>query len=430
MKATRILIVEDNRALSLALAAAVSQSGATTEIVATATQAREKLENARFPFAAMILDIGLPDQNGLQFLESLPASCRPPTLVITAHGELDNTIQARKLGVQEFFTKPLDFEHFKTSISRLIHQVAESSKEAENSTAYIGAAPSMRSVFQQIAHACASHDPVLITGQTGTGKSLTAELIHHNGPQAGGRRVFFRPPSQNQTEELNQALEKAQKGVLILDDLGDLEMDAQTELIRQWEQEPESFPRILAISGRNPREAVEKGECRSDLFYRLQVLEVRLPSLVERIEDLPALFSFFLAQLQPGRGFTIEDEVMNYLQSHNWTGNLRELRNVASFVITSCSSGSIISPQHLPEYLLSDVPNSDMESRDDLDHALDQWLDQSGSLDSYKDLSEELERKLIQQLLRRFDGKLARMANRMNANRTTLRKKIRSGVSE
>ena len=171
MKPKKILIVEDNRALGAALAAASSQTGASTELVATASLARKELESAQEPFTAMVLDIGLPNQNGLELLESLPESCRPPTIVITAHGELDNTIHARKLGVLAFFPKPLDFGAFKEALGNLPVPIKDEVGEDTPHSTFIGAAPAMRPVFQQIAQACASDVPVLISGETGTGKS-------------------------------------------------------------------------------------------------------------------------------------------------------------------------------------------------------------------------------------------------------------------
>ena len=198
----KVLIVEDNRALGTALAAAVSQCGARTELVATASQARQQLESARRPFDAMVLDIGLPDQHGLAFLESLPEDCRPPTLVITAHGELENTIQARKLGVLEFFPKPLDFVAFKAALGNLPRLGDSNESEERKTSAFIGAASAMRIVFQQIAHACASHVPVLLTGETGTGKSLAARLIQRDGMEDGRPAGTYHPTGADQVDGL------------------------------------------------------------------------------------------------------------------------------------------------------------------------------------------------------------------------------------
>ncbi len=425
MSMPQVLIVEDERALSLALAAAVRQAGATSEVAPTAAQARRKLNEASKPFSAMILDIGLPDENGLSFLDSLPDGARPPTLVITAHGGIENTIQARKLGVREFFPKPLEFDEFKSTLTSLIGEVRDAQPAQEPSAAFIGAAPSMRPVFQQIAHACASDATVLITGETGTGKSLVADLVQRNSENSSQPVITFRPSSQNQSAELVAALERALTGILIVDDVGELQADAQAELLQNWERDQETFPRILAATGTNLREAVENSQFRSELFYRLQVLEISLPPLRDRLEDLPALFEFFVAQLQPGRGISADDDVLSRLESYAWPGNLLELRNVASYALTACGAGSRIGLNHLPEHLISADSPKEFDIGKELGDALGTWLDSHQELPTYRELADDVERILIKQLLARHDGKLARVASAMGANRTTLRKKLK-----
>ena len=351
---------------------------------------------------------------------------RPPTIVITAHGEIENTIQARKLGVHQFLRKPLEFSLLKESLNQLLAQPTEDTKALEKPSAYIGAAPAMQPIFQQIAHACATEIPVLISGETGTGKSVTADLICRNGPMQTGQCVLYRPSPEGQLEEIKSVLEKARGGVLVVDSLKNLNKSSQTELLHQWENESSNFPRIIAISDSDLRTETESGRFRNDLFYRLQVLDIRLPALQERMEDLPALFSFFLAQFQPGRSIFPGKDTLHYLEQHSWTGNLLELRNVASFAVTACGSGYQILPVHLPEYIRDGGRGESSSTQDSLDKALDQWIDDSGDLNSYQNLTNSLEQKLIHLLLQRFDGKLARMANTMNANRTTLRKKLRN----
>lgn len=426
MSMAKVLIVEDERALSLALAAAVRAAGALTDLAPTAALAGQRLQEAEPPYAAMILDIGLPDQNGLRFLAQIPEERRPPVLVITAHGEIDNAISARKLGVREFFPKPLDFDAFKHALQRLLRQSdATAPPLPARSSAYIGAAPSMRPVFQQIAHACASDVPVLITGETGSGRSLTAELIHRNCARAAQPLVQLRPGGTRSSCELTAAWGRAGSGVLLLDDVAQLSAESQAELVRLWEADGPGSPRILAISLGGLREAVERGLLRSDLFYRLQVLEVRLPSLRKRGEDLPALFSFFLAQFDPGRSIAVDEAVLDQLRGYDWPGNLRELRNVASYALTVSGGSGTIQPLHLPGHLGAVVHGEPERLRERLEQAADEWLNQFDEWPPYRDLAGEWERLLISRLLPRFEGKLARLAGSLQANRTTLRKKLR-----
>lgn len=426
-----ILIVEDEHALSLALAAAVKQAGFQGEPAPTAARARKALQSKR-SYHAMILDIGLPDQNGLEFLESLPATQRPPTIVITAHGEIENTITARKLGVIDFFPKPLDFAKFQGALRRVAKSIPskqDTTDPAPEAVAFVGAAPSMRPVFQQIAHCCASDDPVLIRGGTGTGKSHAARLIQGNSMRSGPSETLVIGPS-TYSKPLNSALKKAQGGVLILEEIASLNPEAQSELVRQIEsRSPRDFPRLIATTREDLRSLAQDGTFRSDLFYRLQVLELRLPSLRDRMEDLPALVSYFIGQLIPDRNLSITEPALAQLMSYDWPGNLRELHNSIAFALTVSSGAGAIEGSDLPDYLRGETPSSDANAPALLVQALDSWLDarlneEEGPI--YRDLAESLEATLIRRLLERYDGKLARMASALQANRTTLRRRLQN----
>ena len=431
----RILIVEDERALGLALAATVRQASALGEIAPTAAIARKLLGEGGGRFSAMILDIGLPDENGLNFLASLPEEKRLPTIVITAHGEIENTIAARKLGVSEFLTKPLDFSGFTVALKRILPKSAagESSRAGRYPGPFIGAAPGMRPVFQQIAHACATGDPVLISGETGSGKSLATTLIHRNSDRSDQAVVTLRPGAGGQAEALGGALARAAGGVLILEDLEDFDADAQAELVCRWDEGREGFPRILATTGTDLHPAVEAGKLRSDLYYRLQVLEVRLPALRQRIEDLPALIDFFLGELEPGRAVSVDRAAMRCLQEYAWPGNLRELRNVASYALTVGGGAAVIDLSHLPAHLVAVEARGGAETPSDLERELGVWIGEKldglseDKMPTYRELADELERLLLQGLLGRFDGKLSRLVGALKGNRTTLRKKLQQG---
>ena len=434
MSTPHILIVEDQRALAMALAAAVRQSGASSEIAPTAAVARQWLESSERGFSGMILDIGLPDENGLDFYAGLPAETRPPALVVTAHGEIDKTIAARKLGIAEFLTKPLDFERFRDSLERILPEPAEetdsrSGPSDRGATTFIGASKAMRPIFQQVAHACASGEPVLISGETGTGKTLVASVIRHNSTRGEVPFAAFHCSGEKRVEELRQALEAARGGILLVEEIENLDPESQGELIRFWESGETRFPRILATCDPALRDAVDAGDFRSDLYYRLQVLAVRLPPLRDRIEDLPALFDFFLAEVAPDRVLQVDTAALQQLSAYPWPGNLRELHNVATFAATVSGGAARIGTLDLPDHLKTEVAEAVGGDRD-LDRVLAGWIeahleerDESGP--TYRELSAALERRLIRLLLDRHDGKLARLATEMKANRTTLRKKLK-----
>jgi DNA-binding NtrC family response regulator len=436
----KVLIVEDERALALALAAAVRHAGAASELAPTAAQARRKLREAG-PFDAMILDIGLPDQSGLDFLRALPENGRLPTLVVTAHGGIENAITARKLGVREFFTKPLEFVAFTGILSALLKESPrapaatgpEAGVGAGAGAAFIGAAPAMRRVFQQIAHACASVEPVLIRGGTGTGKTRVARIIRDHSLRGTGPGEDIAAGPGLTSGELIDAIHRSKGGALIIEGIAALRPAEQDELVRRIEEADADFPRIIATCGPDLHEAVTRGDFRSELYYRLQVLEVRLPALRERVGDLPVLTDYFAGQLAPARMIETSSAALRRLESHDWPGNLRELRNVVSYALTAGAGGSRIDVTHLPAYLGSDPGwGADQVDQlpDELSRELSRWVGarMSGNPPpTYRDLSEVLEAELLRELLRRHDGKLARLASEMKANRATLRRKLREG---
>jgi DNA-binding NtrC family response regulator len=425
----RVLIVEDERALAIAFAAAVRQSGAASELAPTAAQARRLLRESP-PFDALILDIGLPDENGLAFLASLTEAERLPTLVVTAHGEIGNTIAARKLGVREFFTKPLDFATFTGALATILRPAARRAAPApESDSAFLGAAPAMRPVFRQIAHACASDEPVLLRGETGSGKTRVARLIREHSREKDAPFVLHAAGAA----PLAEALTNAQGGVLVVEDLTSLPADEQALLVRGIEADDATFPRLLATVSSDLATAVTGGTLRSDLYYRLQVLEVSLPPLRERLEDLPALADFFAAKLAPGRRIEIHDEALARLLSHDWPGNLRELRNLLSFALTAAAGAPVIERRHLPAYLVDppEVPDEETGPTclpEPLVRGLRDWIEarfRQGSTPTYRELSETLETGLIRELLPRYGGRLARLASELQANRATLRKRLK-----
>lgn len=434
MNTPRFLIVEDEHALARALAATIEHAGATSDIAATATQARKRLQASRQSYAAMILDIGLPDQNGLKFLDSLGEDFDLPTIIITAHGEIQNTIAARKLGVLELFQKPLDFDGFNHSLQRIIASTRKHREQVEkpptDTAAYIGAARSMRPVFQQIAHCCASNEPVLVRGEIGSGKSHTARVIKTFGTRSHEDACTLVAGPSTTIAELNDSLAQAEAGALIIEDVEQLSDTAQAELVRMIETRPAStFPRLIATTSQDLHQAVTTGRFRSELFYRLQILEVRLPPLRQRMDDLPALISFFLGQLKPGRNVSVSEAAMDRLFAYQWPGNLRELLNAMAYALTISAEATNIDPSHLPSYLSI---QTDADKSDHLPGPLlsemKAWLDQyfeTTEQPRYHDLESRLEVTLIEQLLERYDGKLAPMATALKANRSTLRRKLR-----
>lgn len=433
MKEDVVLIVEDEHALSLALAAAVRRVNASSDICATAAIARRKLQAKGAAYRAMILDLGLPDERGLDFLASLAANERPPTLVVTAHGEIENTIAARKLGVVEFLTKPLQFDALNATLNRLLApgNCAPAAIPELSATRFQGRSAAIQPVFQQIAQACHTNVPVLIMGEPGTGRSLVAQLIAEHGSDP--LRSF-----EDANDELKDLLNRlgapclsAFGGTLLLENIEMLDLETQAELLRVWDRFAKVCRRVVVTTTPGLARKLAEGTFLPELFYRCRVLEINLPPLRERGDDGGILTSHFLRELSPDGMLKLTAEAEERLRQHSWPGNLRELRNVLESMAIQAAGSPLLGFDHLPEYIqrvTKGAPSGLAAVK--LDELMNHWLEQRlitlnpEETPAYDDLRADLERSLVKALLGRCEGKLARVASLFRANRNTLRRKL------
>jgi DNA-binding NtrC family response regulator len=463
MTARRILIIEDEAALAKALASVCQRLGAAATLSASGELGLQELSAGLF--ALVILDIGLPDMSGLRVMERMNQTTpRPPVLIITAHGTLDNAVTARQLGAAGYLVKPLDLADLQQTVQQILASDASLTLHSapptdspgwpaeDTSTLLGGAAPAMQRVFVAIAHATTSDAPALITGPTGTGKTLVARIIHANSPRR--RQPFVALLCSALPEQLLESelfghekgaftgaagmrpghLERAAGGTLLLDEIADIPAAVQAKLLRFVEEK--SFNRLggrvdlhvdlrlITATNRRLRDEVQAGRFREDLYYRLNVLEIELPSLAQRLEDLPALSAFLLGRLAGGRSLSLNPEAVRLLAAHSWPGNVRELRNVLEHAATVCS-GKVIQPRHLPPALHLPDPGS-RNAGEELDRAIQRWVTakvKAGA--TYKQIRGQTESILLKHLLQHFDQKPTLLARVLKMNRATLLKKRR-----
>ncbi len=452
-----LLIIEDEVALARALATVGARVGAVPKTCASGTAGLQEL--AKGKFRLVVLDIGLPDMNGLAVLEKMNRlKPRPPALIITAHGTLQNAVSARKLGAVGYLVKPLDLHDLEKRMRDLLAQPAESSPRhhlaaavEETGSLLGGAGSEMQRVFIGIAHAANSDAPAILTGPTGTGKTLAAQVIHSNSQRRSGPFVTLLcgaiPQDLLESELFGHEknaftgaasmrpghLERAAGGTLLLDEVADIPLATQAKLLRFVEEKTFNRvggrhdirvdARLIAATNKSLREEVQAGRFREDLYYRLHVLEIELPPLAKRREDIPALAAYFLSKFAAGRELSFNADSNRLLLNYPWPGNVRELRNAIEHAVAVCA-GASIQPQHFPAALLQPALNSNSI---DLDTTLRQWVAakvQEGA--TYKELYSEVETTLLKNLLQQFGQKPTILARVLKMNRATLLKKRRA----
>jgi DNA-binding NtrC family response regulator len=449
----KILIIEDEAPLAKALATVCEGLDAKATLCASGQLGLQEL--AKGSFSLIILDLGLPDIPGWAVLETVNQSLEhAPVLIITARSTLDNAVAARQLGAAAYLVKPLDLRELEQTILDLLAEAAPASSATPPNTemgAFLGGVSAeMQRAFVSIARAATTDSPALLTGPTGTGKTLTAQVIHANSRRRDGPFVTLlcgSLPEQLLESELfgheknaftgagamrPGHLERAVGGTLFLDEISDVPQAIQAKLLRFVEEK--TFNRVggredlrvdlrlITATHRCLRDEVQAGRFREDLYYRLQVLEVELPPLAKRREDIPVLSAFFLSRLSTGRELSLAPDTSRLLINYRWPGNVRELRNALEHAVAACS-GKIIQPHHLPRAV---GMSAGLPVNDDLNGALQRWVAakvQTGA--SYKELHAEVESTLLKHLMQHFSQRPTVLASALKMNRVTLLKKRR-----
>ncbi|MBM4169199.1 MAG: sigma-54-dependent Fis family transcriptional regulator [Ignavibacteria bacterium] len=387
--AQRILVVDDEQIIRESLSFVLKKEGFEVDEAANGGEALT-MQDAR-PYDLVITDIEMPEMRGIDLLEHV-AKHTPETfvIIITAFGSLESAVTALRRGAYDYVLKPIDFDDMLHRIRKLLdhralaHEITLLRKELNRSYDFdqiIGQSPSMKKVYQVIQRVAASEGTVLITGKSGTGKELVARAIFANGLRRNRRFVTIncgaivdtlfeselfghkKGSFTGATADKDGLLKIADGGTVFLDEVSEIPHHLQVKLLRAIEQR-EITPvgmtdvmkidvRFIAATNRDLRHEVEIGKFREDLFYRLNVVEVHLPSLAERHEDIPPLAQHFLNNYrkQMGRGIKgFSNEAMQALLHHTWKGEVRELENIIERAVIFCDD-EIIQLEHLPDYV-------------------------------------------------------------------------------
>jgi DNA-binding NtrC family response regulator len=384
---TRVLVVDDEESQRTALAGMIALWGYAVETAADGQEALEKLQV--YDAHVMLTDLKMPRMDGTELLQRLRAEGGgPPSIVLTAHGSLETAVSTiNDLGAFWFLEKPVQSAALRVLLERAAQQgrLAEHAERLERQLSnhgvlgeMVGASRKMREVFSLIQQVAPSSAAVLITGESGTGKELAARAIHVLSPRRAGPFVAINCAAMPDTlmeselfghekgaftgavERRAGCFELAQKGTVLLDEIGDMPVATQAKLLRVLEDgrvrrlggksEIQLDVRVIAATNAPLDTALKDGKFREDLYYRLNVFPIPLPPLRDRQEDLAVLAAALLEQLNKKHGVKATDispAVLERFQAHSWPGNVRELRNVLERAVIVAGEGSI-ELSHLP----------------------------------------------------------------------------------
>lgn len=371
-----VLIVDDEPDIRELLDITLSRMGLTTHSAATLAQARELV--ARMKPDLCLTDMRLPDGNGISLVEHIQQEFpHIPVAMITAHGSVETAIAALKAGAFDFISKPIELDHLRKLVSSALQlgDVPTRTRPAETGE-FIGTAPAIQTLRQQIAKLARSQAPVHIHGESGSGKEVVARLIHNNGARASGPFIAVNcgaiPPELMESELFGHLkgsftganadkpglFQSAAGGTLFLDEVADLPLPMQVKLLRAIQEkavrpvgaseEVRTDIRLLSATHKDLAKEVEAGRFRQDLYYRINVIGVLVPSLRERLEDLPALTSAILKRITTGDGKSaqLDPSALRALQNYTFPGNVRELENMLERAL-ALSDGENITAEDL-----------------------------------------------------------------------------------
>lgn len=462
---SHILVIDDEPTICWSFREALKDDG---HEVTIASSAEEALAIAgKCQPDAVLLDVRLPGRDGISIMSELQSRTNDaPIIVMTAFGSLDTAVKAVEAGAFDYLTKPFDLDDATAVVKRALQQSTVGKSAVKNiveadGDRLIGSSPVMQAVFKQVALVAASHVPVLIAGENGTGKELVARAIHQHSPRKSGPFISVCLPGRSVSiieaelfgmrtsgfnggpaEERIGLIEQANGGMLLLDEVADFPASIQAKLLRAIEQQ-EIFAvgsmqptpinvRFIAATNQSLAELISTGDFREDLYYRLSVVHIQLPPLRNRPEDVPQLAEFFLQKATGGaatKRFT--PNALCDLSARYWAGNVRELRNCVEHAAIM-TRGDTIDVSHLPNS--AQASTMSVESANQLCDTTTAWvLDQLQPLDSgqseaglYEDFLRVVEPSLLKAVLDHCQNNRAAAARLLGLHRATLRQKLRS----
>ena len=472
MKGATILVADDDRAIRTVLSRALGEMDCDVRVTGNAAMLWRWISDGIGD--VVITDVVMPDENGLDLLPRI-RKIRPDlrVIVMSAQNTLITAVKANERGAFEYLPKPFDLNELVNVVKRaLVERSAPrrtknkgEAQEDEDNLPLIGRSQAMQEIYRVLARLVGTDLSVLITGESGTGKELVARALHDYGKRRNGPFVAINMAAiprelieselfghekgafSGATNRNTGRFEQANSGTLFLDEIGDMPLEAQTRLLRVLQDGTfttiggrsaiHTNVRIVAATHRDLRQVVSQGLFREDLYYRLNVVPLRLPPLRQRSEDIPDLVRYFFSQGEK-QGLPakfLDPGAMNRLRAHNWPGNVRELENLIRRLAALYSEehiGMEIIEAELAEATSIEpavMPLSSENLSEAVERHLQAYFDAHGdalpSPGMHERVVREVERPLISLCLAATRGNQIRAAELLGVNRNTLRKKIR-----
>ena len=368
-----ILVIDDEKSIRNTLEEILEYEGHTVELAINGQEGLEAFDKGSFD--VVLCDIKMPEMDGIEVLDKLmEKSMDIAVIMISGHGNIDTAVDAIKKGAYDFIEKPLDLNRLLVTIrnamerTELVTETRSLKRKVSGTYDIVGESPAIRKVLEMIERVAPTDARVLITGKNGTGKELVARWLHEKSERASGPFVevncaaipselieseLFGHEKGAFTSAIKQRIgkfEQAHGGTIFLDEIGDMSLSAQAKVLRVLQENKISRVgsdkdikvdvRVIAATNKDLRLEIENKSFREDLYHRLSVILIQVPTLNERIEDIPVLADYFITRIcnEYGRSKVgITADAIKELQKINWTGNIRELRNVIERLIILCN---------------------------------------------------------------------------------------------
>jgi DNA-binding NtrC family response regulator len=440
-----ILIIDDEKEICESVKMILDYEGYQTDYSLLPSEGLNKIESS--PFSALLLDIQMPEMNGFEVLKRVKEKhIHLPVIIITAHGSIENAIKATKLGAFDFIEKPIDRDKLLISArnavdqNKLLTDNEEMKRTIFGEGKILGKSKAIQNILQLLEKVAPLDTRVLITGENGTGKELIARAIHSKSlrkdkpfievncaaiPNELIESELFGHEKGSFTGAVQQKIGKfelANKGTIFLDEVGDMSPQAQAKVLRVIEdgklervggtKKIEVDVRIISATNKNLIDEIGKEKFREDLFHRLNVIPLNIPSLRERAEDIPILINHFASEITAKHkklSVSFEDEAIKFMQSMPWTGNVRELRNAVERIIIIMDKRQITKKDVESLFVIGKANFNDL-------------IDQSNSFQEFK---EKAEKAFILKQLKANDWNISKTAEILDIQRSHLYNKMK-----